>query len=141
MSDNESRTLPSNHPISLHDPSRIKNVRTTILQIVVRAHHSYRSPTLLQSGRHLPNSLLRCAQSRFAVGLDPEKSFRPSAAFCCRFTHLRAYVAFGLETLQGRINSSNRNVAACAHFDFSTYGHAIGVLAQSHDGKEDNMLQ
>ena len=85
--------------------------------------------------------LLRAIHGFEAGGSHLERAFGAAAALGCRFAERRFHeILFG-KPVESRVNRANRDIAASAIRNLTAYFHPIGVVSQSHDGEQNQVLE
>jgi hypothetical protein len=70
-----------------------------------------------------------------------EETFRLSAPLGRRVTQARVHVAFCFKAAKGGIDSPDGDIATNAHFNFLSHGDSVGVITETQERENDNVLE
>jgi hypothetical protein len=95
----------------------------------------------LQTVPHGGQRVAAVAQRPDAAGCDLEIAFGAAAAFRGRIAEPGGDVAFFLQPIEGAVERAHRQGSAGAFFDFASNGHAVRVVTETQDCKQDDLLK
>src|SRR5471032_3573400 len=76
-----------------------------------------------------------------AQRFDAEVALRPAAALRHRIAEPGRNIAFFFQAIERAIQRTDGDGSAGAIFDFAPHGNAVGILPESEDGEECDLLE
>src|SRR5690349_7510660 len=70
-----------------------------------------------------------------------EKALRAPAPLGGGIACARSDVAFSFETVKRGVDGADGHFALCARFNFAADGDSVGLIAETHEGEKNDMLE
>ena len=115
-------------------------VSVSFLALPMSVHHMAPS-SLRQPVTHPFYTLKRLAKGSKTGRLDAKDALGPTLTFSTSLSFGRCNIALVFQPVQRGIDCSKRNGSVCSLFQFLANGHSICVIAQTSNGKNDQLLE
>jgi hypothetical protein len=102
---------------------------------------SCKTPRDDQVVAHVSKRLVGSVHRSDSTAGNPEMAFRPTTARGGWLADTRSHETFYFHSIECGVNGPDRYVALRPRFNFPSHGNTVRVVAQSHQGKQHDMLK